>query len=179
MVSMKAKNLLITIVTIMSLFNSCGKAKDSSPLSTLSKFSYNGKEYPLDKGYIHLSVGTRFYVSLFSSSVTITTNNGELFMAGKGNGVTLSLDSTIPTDIASGTYKWPDQTTPGSLMISDAEMGITNENTSSINGTFLSATYGAGSVTVSKSGLTYTINFSILINGKTASGQYVGTLENY
>ena len=79
---MKAKNLLIIIATIVALLNSCGKAKDSDVLSTASKFSYNGKEYPLDKGYIHVQVGTRFYVSLFSSSVTVTTNNGELFMAG-------------------------------------------------------------------------------------------------
>ncbi len=175
---MKTKNLLVTIV-IISLLISCDKAKENDPLSTSSKFTYNGKEYPLDKGYIHHEVGTRFTVSFFSASITVTPDNGALFFDGKGNGLILTLDSTIPTDLSSGMYNWPAQTTPNSEMIADAQMGITNDLTTSINGTFRSATYGTGSVTVSKSSLQYTIKFSILIDGKTASGQFNGTLENY
>ncbi len=64
-------------------------------------------------------------------------------------------------------------------MINSAEIGISNEITNDIFGTFRGATYGTGSVTVSKSGLEYTIEFSILVDGKTASGKYIGTLENY
>jgi hypothetical protein len=176
---MKTNNLLLIVAISFSLLISCSKNKHEDSPANESKFTYNGKEYPLDKGYIHNELGTRFTVSFFSSSISVNTNNGGLFLDGKGNGVILSLDSTIPTDISSATYLWPAQTTQGSEMIADAQIGITNDITTSINGTFRSATYGTGSITVSKSNLQYTIEFSILVDGKTASGKYIGTLRNY
>lgn len=176
---MKTNNLLLILIISLPLLISCNKNKHEDVPTNPSKFIYNGKDYPLDKGYIHNEVGTRFNVSFFSSPIIVNTSNGGLFLDGKGDGVILTLDSTIPTDISSATYLWPAQTTPGSEMIADAQIGITNDITTSINGTFRSATYGTGSVTVSKSSLQYTIEFAILVDGKTASGKYIGTLQNY
>lgn len=176
---MKPKYSQLLFLTVMLLFLSCNKDEKNDVLDTPSKFTYDGKEYPIDKGYIHLQVGTRFTVSLFSSGIAVDTSNDYLLLNGRGNGLILSLDSSTPTELAAATYKWPSQTTPGSEMISDAELGITRENTTSINGTFINATSGTGSVTVSKSNTQYTIGFSLLIDGKIAAGQYIGTLANY
>ena len=177
---MQTRKLLLSVVIVLLLFAACKKNKDSTSPASTNKFTYDSKEYPLDKAYIHNEVGTRFNVSFFSSGISVNTNGGGgLFMDGKGSGVLLTLDSTIPTDLSSATYKWPSQTTPDLEMIADAQIGITNDITTSINGTFRSATYGTGSITVSKSNLQYTIEFSILVDGKTASGKYIGTLQNY
>jgi hypothetical protein len=96
-----------------------------------------------------------------------------------GAGFLLVLDSDIPSGLSSGTYKWPSQTTPDPEMIASAQMGISNDITNTISGTFRDAAYGTGSVTVSRSGQQYTIEFSFLIDNKTASGKYIGTLQNY
>jgi hypothetical protein len=177
---METRNLLLSVVTVLLLFVSCKKNKDGSSPASTNKFTYDSKEYPLDKAYIHNEVGTRFNVSFFSSGISVNTSGvGGLFIDGKGSGVLLTLDSTIPTDLSSATYKWPSQTTPDLEMIADAQIGISNDITNTIMGTFRSATYGTGSVTVSKSGSQYTIQFSILVDGKTASGKFVGTLQSY
>ena len=176
---MQARNLLLSVVTLLLLFVSCKKNKDGSSPASTNKFTYDSKEYPLDKAYIHNEVGTRFNVSFFSSGVSVNTSGGGLFVDGKGGGVLLTLDSTIPTDISSATYKWPSQTTPDLEMIADAQIGRSNDITNTINGTFRAATDGTGSVTVSKSGSQYTIQFSILVDGKTASGKFTGTLQSY
>jgi hypothetical protein len=175
---MKTKNLLSAIVIIL-LFISCKKNSDQSSITTSSKFTYDGNEYSLDKGYIHPDVGTRFDVSFFSSSVSVMASAGLLVLNGPGAGFLLTLDSTTPTELVTGTYKWPSQTTPGSPMIAFAQMGRSNEITNTISGGFRDAEYGTGSVTVSKSGQEYTIEFSLSIDGKTASGKYIGTLNSY
>ena len=175
---MQTKNLLLPIVIILILI-SCKKNNEQNPGTTSSKFTYDGKEYPLDKGYIHSDVGTRFNVSFFSSTVSVMASDGVINVNGPGAGFLLALDSTIPTDLFIGTYKWPDQTTPGSAMIASAAMGRSNDVTNTISGGFRDAAYGIGSVTVSKSGQQYTIDFSLSIDGKTASGKYIGTLQSY
>ncbi len=175
---MKTKNLLLAIVIILLLM-SCKKDSEQGSVTTSSKFTYDGKEYTLVKGYINNEVNTRFSVSFFSSGVSVMASAGVLNADGPGAGFLLTLDSTIPTDISAGTYKWPSQTTPGSPMIAFAQMGISNEITNTISGSFRDAAYGTGSVTVSKSGQEYTVEFSLSIDGKTASGKYVGTLKSY
>jgi hypothetical protein len=177
---MQFKNLLLLVVPVLLLFTSCKKSKaDNSPAS-VSKFTYDGKDYPLARGYIHNDVGTRFDVYFFSSGITVNDSGlGGLFFDGAGSGVFLVLDSTIPTDLSSATYKWPAQTTPDLEMIAGAAIGRSNEVTNTIVGTFRDATYGTGTVTVSKSGQQYTIQFTLLVDGKTASGKFVGTLQRY
>ena len=175
---MKTKNLLLPIVITLLLI-SC--KKDSKPDSgtSSSKFTYDGQEYSLDKGYIHHDVDKRFIVSFFSSSVSVMASDGVLNADGPGAGILLTLDSTTPTELSAGTYKWPAQTTPDAAMIAFAQMGRSNEVTNTISGGFRDAAYGVGSVTVTKPNQEYTIELSLSIDGKTASGKYIGTLQSY
>jgi hypothetical protein len=80
---MKTKVLLFTGIIILSLL-SC-KKDSQGPSTTSSKFTYNGKEYALGKGYIHHDLDKRFDVSFFSSGVSVITENSALFVDGPGS----------------------------------------------------------------------------------------------
>ena len=84
------------------------------------------------------------------------------------HGVYLDLNSATPGDLDPATYAWSVIRDPHTLV--DAAVGI---------GTWSVDAVG-GSVTVTRSGDTYTISFSLdLNNGQTATGSYTGPLTKY
>jgi hypothetical protein len=178
LITMKKEFWIVSI--IFSLLISCENEDNS--LKTPSKFSFNGKEYSLDKGYIHHELGTQFYVYLLASSIEFipSGDDGAYILKGGGMGIELCLDSIMPTEISTATYKWPTHTTPNSEMICAAFM-IVSDN--SPLATHKGMEYGIGTVAVSKIGEEFTIEFDLNLDpswgGGRVSGQYIGTLLSY
>jgi hypothetical protein len=183
-------SLLQPMSTIFSLcllvfIISCNK---DDGLKTANKFTYQGKEYALDKGYIHKDETVEgpwsYTVLLFPATVTVSSNGGTGYqLSGVDDGSNIGLHSPTESEISPGVYQWPTMTTPGSHMIGGGFAYIIPSTATTMGGTERGFEYGYGTVTVSKQDSEHTIKFSLKLveayGGGTLEGQFTGELGPY
>lgn len=169
------KSLFVLLVVGSALvFGSCSKDDDDDS-STSSSFTYDGKTYPLDKGFLldlgpNLDGSHDFDAYLVSEDIEA----GLLGFTGMGDGVYLDLNSSSDMDLVAGTYEFAADRAPftivsGSGAILDYNFTVDEGEEIFANG---------GSVVVKVNGDSYELEFNLeTADGKNIQGSFKGALE--
>jgi len=168
------KNLLklaVVLLLVSLVFTGCKKDDESSSNS----FSYNGKSYELTQGFlvnygsVSKSTVYNFDLYLLTSGINVETGTGT------GSYLYFEMFTDSSTGLGDGTYDYTD--TYASLTFDYAKIYI-DYNIETQSGSY--AYIYDGTVTISKSGSTYTITIDCVdTNNKTIKGSYTGTLDMY
>jgi hypothetical protein len=177
---MNMKNIakMITLVIMLGIVTiSCNKDDEEPNPVKSNTFTIDGTEYSLSAGFTEeyggdATTGYNFDLIVHSSGLTATADG----VTGQGEALYFELWSTSSTGLAAGTYTAAISEVPNTFTIGEAYINL---NAS----TFSSDEYyevTAGSVSISISGSTYTINFDLTLEGgKKLTGNYTGTLAAY
>ena len=176
------KKLFVSSLILAAIIALLGSCKDDENPKQDSSVTYDGKEYSLTKAFAALDDieieddGTWYVWSLLLSDNGISYDDDEEELKGSGDLIyaelwTLDDDSKLPV----GTFVFPEAggnfIEEGGLYLGyDLEEEEGEEDLDDIK---------SASVTISKSGSTYTISFSFtLLNDKVITGKYVGTVKD-
>jgi hypothetical protein len=160
-------SVLVISAIVIVLFTGCPSKDDGGSCS----FTYDGNTYSLTNGIIEDWGGGDFDIYLASSGIDA------VHWTGKGDFVFFDLIS--PSTIAApGTYDWA---ATGGFELWDGGIGL-NWDADTDNGTWFNADWtlqeSGDYVTISVSGNTYTVEFSITLqNGKVVTGSFTGPLS--
>ena len=162
-----------TLAIALILFSSCSNDGDGGGGEGTGSFTYDGTTYTITNGYIDdwSILGEPDF------DITLATAGLDAW-EWTGTGDYVYLDLVAPSSIGqAGTYDWA---ATGGFELFDCGIGL-NWVASSDTGTWINGDFGLASgadyVTISKSGSTYTIDFSITLDdGKVVTGNYTGTL---
>lgn len=176
---MKKKNFFMMAIVFLAfasstMFVSCGDDDDDENEKT-NYFMLGEMEGDLDKGHLEYygmweeGEGYNFDIILVSSSIDFDSETGV------GDFAYFELFSESATELKPGTYTFNE--TYQAYTFDEGNFGIDfnidseeNQDTGEMSN---------GSVEISKSGDTYTIEFSGIASGKTVKGHYSGTLMYY
>lgn len=169
-------NIMILILLLLS-FSACDK-KDDEP-EPESFFVFNGNSFTIESGELaYLGIASEFPLSykfnLRFKDDGLVFNSQTNTYSGTGAGLFFELYSTNENDLDEGIYSYdPFETkAPGTFYMGYVFDGF-NPDEGSIN---LEIIYG-GTVTLSKTSNTYTIEFDCFISGgDPVTGEYISTL---
>ena len=156
----------------MILFSSCSNGGGGGGEGTGS-FTYDGTSYTITNGYID-DWGASGYADFDIILATAGLDSWEW----TGTGDFIWFDLVAPSSVGeAGTYVWDLLATH---VLWDCGIGLNWDAASDI-GTWINGDWslasGADYVTITKSGSTYTIEFSITLDGgEVVTGNYTGTL---
>ncbi len=174
------KNTFFAILTVLSI-SSCSSDDDGGSNEIrfgtgTGQVTVNGSDFTLDKGLIldygqNLGEDTyNFDIELASGDLTIDQNLGP---QGVGNYLYLELHSDQSSNLKNGTYTYGFDSVD--LSLTDAELEVNYDFETGDSDEFYNVT--DGTVELSRSGNTYTLNFDLEVNGsQSLTGSYVGTL---
>ena len=168
--------LLIAMLGIV--FVSCKKDEEDPTPQKTNFFSIDGTEYSLSAGFTEEyggSEATGYNFDLTVHSSGLTYREGDL-ISGQGEELYFELWSTSSTGLASGTYTSSISEAPNTYTYGEIYININAGDLSA------DAAYEAtsGSVTITVSGSTYSVNFDLTITGGgKLTGNYTGALPNF
>ncbi len=137
------------------LLSSCSKDEEGIP----NRLTINGTNYVLSNGYIagigvfeddNGNTGSVYAVLLASSGVTVTSDGD---IGGTGQLFYMALFSPSTVELAAGTYTYDEQFLEGTLI---EAVGIDGNFTTEVGTEYVIT---SGTVTISKSGNTWTFQF--------------------
>lgn len=169
------KNLFKIAIIILSVitFTGCSDDDDDNAKGT---FTYNGTTYELSNGVIESygSITKSSYhldLTLYSSGLNYEKGTGT------GNALYFEIFSSSNSDLVAGTYAYDPEWT-GEPLTFDFGAAYINFNITSESGT--QVIINEGTVTISKSGSTYTITVNCKdANDNSITGSYTGSLKYY
>lgn len=169
-------NLLLTL-SFFLLLVSCEKDEQTKHAGV---FSYNSKNFKLHHGFIKDygvnwdNTARDYDVFLFSEGITLNESEvGSLFV-GTGDGINLEFNSPSIEELSSGSYHWDYFSSEANTLIF-GRVFLNFNATSHASGQFIDATDGTARIQIN--GNSYTINFTLEIDGKTLTGSYSGKLQ--
>lgn len=185
---MKYPNPKILLFLFLSgiFFIACNKDDDDN--GTKNSVSFDGETYELSTGFIEEygqndDNSADFDIIFASSGIVYDEKEDEY--TGTGEAIYLDLNSPSLTELAAGTYTYdglyysdPDATRQPNTFV-DAGLFI-GFNIETENGaTYWSDENSTGTVKISKSGSTYTIEFTFTVDGgKEVRGYFEGPLQS-
>ena len=174
------KNTFFAILAVVAI-SSCSSDDDSGSNQVRfgtgnGQVTVNGNNFDLDKGVIlnygeNLGQNTfNFDIELYSGDLTLNQTTGP---QGIGNYLYLELHSDQSSNLKNGTYTYGFDSVD--LSLTDAELEVNYDFETGDSDEFYNVT--DGTVELSRSGNTYTLNFDLEVNGsQSLTGSYVGTL---
>ena len=177
---MKLTNItkMLTLVIMLGIVTiSCKKDEEPTPGAKTNTFSIDGTEYSLSDGFTEeyggdATTGYNFDLIVHSSGLTSSANG----VTGTGEALYFELWSTSDTGLANGTYSASLNAEPNTFTIGEVYINL-NASTFDADESY---EVSSGTVTISVSGSTYTINFDLTLTGnKKLTGNYTGTLSAY
>ena len=165
---------LIGLAVLSILLLSCNKEEDGDK----GTFTFDEKPYYLNNA-LNLDYGTiksgvcKYQLELISSGLKYSSSIGDLI--GQGNRISLTLISNEPTFPAIGTYTL---NPTAEYIVGTIDEGTLFLNYGGATGSYdYKYTVSSGSITLEKSGSSYTINMNMtFLGGKTIIGKYTGNL---
>jgi len=172
----KGHFLIASLIASVFLLNSCDKDDVRAGSGSSNYFSYDGKTYNLDKGFLEYYGDNEngsydFDVFLVSDSINYSIPDEEYF--GVGNVVILDLNTSSARGLDEGTYKFSNERDTFSLV--DGLVGIkvdayTEEGEELVE-------IAAGEVDVSISGNNTTLDFDLTTTtNKRVRGKFIKEL---
>jgi len=179
------KQLLTPIIALLLLsvvVGGCKKDKKDEGSSN-GKFSYNGVDYNLSKGFLenygrYGEEGFNLDLTLLSSDFVVHESSGEIdSISGIGSGINFEIFTSLSTKLDVKEYVY-DETESGADGTFDYGMAVINFNARTETGQVLEIT--GGKITVVNNGSDYEININCTTSGaKTITGHYKGPLKYY
>lgn len=171
----------IAVLILIVFVSGCKKDKNDSASS--NKFTYNGADYNLSKGFLeNYGMGSNgvynLDLTMLSSNFTIHERGGAIdSISGTGDGLYFETYTSLPGKLDVRDYVY-DANSTGANGTFDFGMLILGYNVSAETGTVFEIT--AGKISVTNNGSEYEISVNCTAsNGKTITGYFKGSLNYY
>lgn len=171
-------------IAVTVAFSGCSKDEET-PAKTNS-FSFESKTYDTPKGFIEFygpesdNKSANFDILLVSSDVNYDAPSDEYTYSDNYDYMVFELNSSSLTELVSGNYTYDFWDMEDELAkpntFSDAYVGVDVIDESTADHEYGSDETTTGTVTVTKSGTTYEITYSVKLEGKMVEGYYKGSL---
>lgn len=185
---MKNLNLKVMSAAIAVTVAFSGCSKDEETAAKTNSFSFESKTYDTPKGFIEFygpesdNKSANFDIFLASSEVSYDAASDDYITNANYDYVYFELNSSSLTELVSGTYTYDfidwemdELAKPSTYSYSSLGVDVVNE---SVDHEYSSDETTTGTVTVSKSGTTYEIIYSVKLEGKMVVGYYKGSLTS-
>ncbi|HRY98928.1 MAG TPA: hypothetical protein P5550_07705 [Bacteroidales bacterium] len=170
---------LFALMIAGAALTSCNKDDDDDDSSPENYFMYDGKTYELTQGFIE-NYGEwepgvyNLDLTLMSSGFTVNMTNGQIDeITGTGNALYFEMYTSDSTKLDNRTYTFDEMSTANGTF----DIGFLGINFSIANQTGTQHVVTGGTVTVNKSGSTYTITWDLTDEGgKKVTGKFKKSL---